>query len=81
MASTMSAAYLRRCAGKKRSTKDEALKDRKSLVQNTGRPLGSFNVYRCDQCLGYHVGGAGNHWMTRTRRTGKRPNKRMRGRI
>lgn len=73
----MSAAYMRRCARKKRfETKEEAQKARAALAAKLGKTITS---YMCDQCLGYHVGSADNRFMTRNR-TGKRPNKRMRGR-
>jgi len=75
----MSAAYMRRCARKKRhETKDEAVAARAALLGGTGKK--TVNVYRCDQCLGWHVGRGDGHYITRNR-TGKRPNKRMRGRV
>lgn len=85
----MSAGYLRRCSGKRGSegerqpkeiAKAAAEKARKALAAKTGRPISDFSVYRCDQCLGYHVGGSARPYISRTRRAGKRLNKRMRGR-
>lgn len=77
----MSAGYMRRCAGKKRfETKPEALTGRARLAASLKLRADHFMVYRCDQCLGFHVGNATNSFLTRTRRSGKRPNKRMRGR-
>lgn len=74
----MSAAYMRRCARKKRfETKNEARQAKGALAGNTGAPV---SVYRCDQCLGWHVGGTTGVFISRSR-TGKRPNKRMRGRV
>lgn len=74
----MSAAYMRRCARKKRfETKGEAMKGRTALSSETGAKAG---VYRCDQCLGFHIGKSDGRFKTRLR-TGKRPNKRMRGRM
>jgi hypothetical protein len=74
----MSAGYMRRCARKKRyGDKPEASKAKGALAGNTGA---SVNVYRCDQCLGWHVGKADGAFISRNR-TGKRPNKRMRGRV
>jgi hypothetical protein len=73
----MSAGYMRRCAQKKRfETKAEASEARASLAADSSAPV---SVYLCDQCLGFHVGRAGGRFKTRNR-TGKRPNKRMRGR-
>lgn len=73
----MSAGYMRRCAGKKRyENKEEARKAKGALAGNTGA---SVNAYRCDQCMGWHVGNTGGVFITRSR-NGKRPNKRMRGR-
>jgi hypothetical protein len=78
----MSAGYMRRCSGKGRhETKTGASAQRSALAASLGLPTSKFSVYRCDQCLGWHVGGAANAFITRTRRTGKRPNKRMRGRV
>jgi hypothetical protein len=76
----MSAGYMRRCAGKDRH-ESRALGSaaRARLAASLKMRVDQFTVYRCDQCLGWHVGGAGRSFQTRTR-TGKRPNKRMRGR-
>jgi hypothetical protein len=76
----MSAGYMRRCSGKKRQSEAEAKQHRKKLAAKLMKPISAFSVYPCDQCLGHHVGGAANAFITRTRRSGKRPNKRMRGR-
>lgn len=74
----MSASYMRRCARKRRyENKDEAVKAR---AAKAGKTSAAINAYRCDQCLGWHIGGANGHYISRNR-TGKRPNKRMRGRI
>ena len=75
----MSAAYMRRCARKKRyGTKEEADKARTALSKLETQHKSA--VYRCDQCLGWHIGRTAGFYITRNR-TGKRPNKRMRGRI
>lgn len=75
----MSASYMRRCAGKTRfENKAEAQESGTAMVATTGKPK---SVYRCDQCLGWHIGNVGARFMTRARRRGKRPNKRMRGRM
>lgn len=77
----MSAGYQRRCARKKRhETESAANGQRTALAAKHKLPAGRLSVYRCDQCLGWHVGGADNVFITR-RRNGKRPNKRMRGRV
>jgi hypothetical protein len=71
---------MRRCAGKARHEEREGAEgQRAGLVQRYGLTRGRMDVYRCDQCLGWHVGGANNVFITR-RRSGKRANKRMRGR-
>lgn len=71
---------MRRCAGKDRhDTESGAAAQRAALAGKYGLPPGRMSVYRCDQCLGWHVGGANNVFVTR-RRSGKRANKRMRGR-
>lgn len=77
----MSAGYLRRCAGKERRHEDRtaAARHRAALAASKKISKDSLSVYRCDQCLGWHVGSAGGAFKTR-RRTGKRPNKRLRGR-
>lgn len=68
---------MRRCARKKRfETRAEAQQARTSLAADR---VGPVSTYRCDQCLGWHVGNAGGVFITRNR-NGKRPNKRMRGR-
>jgi len=78
----MSASYLRRCAGKHRyESKTEAATSRAGLVGSKGWKGNPLDVYRCDQCLGWHVGNAKGKHMTRLRRRGKRPNKRLRGRV
>lgn len=77
----MSAGYMRRCAGKDRhGTKAEAFDRRSSLAAKNGKPVSAYTVYRCDQCLGLHVGGTGGSFVTRSRRPGKRANKNRRGR-
>lgn len=74
----MSAAYMRRCARKKRyENKDEAVKARAAMSRKV---FSGTNAYRCDQCLGWHIGRADGHYISRNR-NGKRPNKRMRGRV
>ena len=73
---------MRRCVGKQRlETKQEAIAQRGVLAASVRR-VGTkpISVYRCDQCLGWHVGNTGGVHATRHRRSGKRPNKRMRGR-
>lgn len=76
----MSAGYMRRCSGKNRhETKEGAEGQRAGLVKRYGLSPGQMDVYRCDQCLGWHVGRARNVFITRTR-SGKRANKRLRGR-
>lgn len=78
----MSAGYLRRCAGKDRcETRREAGAARKALAASLRLPIDKFSIYPCDQCLGWHVGGAGHTFQTRTRRRGKRAGKKMRGRL
>jgi hypothetical protein len=77
----MSASYLRRCAGKGRhADKAGAAQARKALAAAKGLPVARLTVYRCDQCLSYHVGNAGRMFVTRKRRPGKRANRRLRGR-
>lgn len=77
----MSAGYMRRCAGKNRhENRGGATGERAHLVVKFKIRKDRISIYRCDQCLGWHVGGAGNAFITRNR-TGKRPNKRMRGRV
>lgn len=72
---------MRRCAGKTRhEDKSGAAAQRAALVAAKKIRTDQLSVYRCDQCLGWHVGGAANAFITRTR-TGKRPNRRMRGRM
>lgn len=74
----MSAAYMRRCARKKRyENKEEAVKARSAMAERSSSVM---NAYRCDQCLGWHVGRGNGHYISRNR-NGKRPNKRMRGRV
>lgn len=78
----MSAGYMRRCAGKKRhETRENADDARDLLCSDQGLKKAALHVYRCDQCLGWHVGGPQGRYMTRRRRPGKRANKRMRGRV
>jgi len=77
----VSAGYLRRCAGKKRyESSDRADRGRNALCQHYRLRKDAVSVYRCDQCLGWHVGRSGNYLITR-KRSGKRPNKRLRGRV
>lgn len=72
---------MRRCAGKNRhETKSGAAAERSSICAKAKIRTDKISVFRCDQCLGWHVGGSGNSFKTRTR-TGRRPNKRMRGRV
>lgn len=76
----MSAAYMRRCSRKQRhETESGAAAQRTALRAAYAIPKDALSVYRCDQCLGWHVGGTGGKFITRKR--GKRPNKRMRGRM
>jgi hypothetical protein len=71
---------MRRCARKDRhESKGGAAAQRAALAGKYELPPGRLDVYRCDQCLGWHVGGADKKFVTR-RRSGKRANKRMRGR-
>lgn len=79
----MSVAYMRRCSGKERhQTKGEANDHRSALIVSKRRVgNGQMSVYRCDQCLGWHVGRPTNAFNTRNRRRGKRANKRLRGRV
>lgn len=78
----MSAGYMRRCARKKRfEEKSEAISAMVALKSSKSvRKPGEINVYRCDQCLGWHVGNGKAVFVTRSR-NGKRPNKKMRGRM
>ena len=77
----MSAGYMRQCAGKKRfDTKSDAMDARGALAASLGLSKDKFHAYQCIQCLGWHVGGSSNAFITRSR-TGRRPNKRMRGRV
>jgi hypothetical protein len=77
----MSAAYLRRCAGKNRhEQRGGACGERAHICAKHKISKDRLSVYRCDQCLGWHVGGAGGAFISR-KRTGKRPNRRMRGRV
>lgn len=72
---------MRRCAGKKRyEQRSDAVAGRSALVRAKKMRGDSLGVYRCDQCLGWHVGKVGNSFVTRNK-TGRRPNKRMRGRV
>jgi hypothetical protein len=74
----MSAGYMRRCARKKRfENKLDATKAKAALAGSKGQAV---SAYRCDQCLGWHVGNTAGVFITRNR-NGKRANKRMRGRI
>ncbi len=77
----MSAAYLRRCAGKDRHEARSGADTQKAVMVAKGARRDAISVYRCDQCLGWHVGGAGHAFISRKRRSGKRPNKRLRGRV
>ena len=73
---------MRQCAGKARhEDKDAADAERKRLIRRYMVRPDSVSVYRCSQCLGWHVGRSRNVHVTRQRITGKRPNKRMRGRV
>lgn len=78
----MSVSYMRRCSGKDRHEDKAAANQRRaSLRASPDRRTPALTVYSCDQCLGWHVGGAGQFYKSRQRRTGKRPNKRLRGRV
>lgn len=78
----MSASYMRKCAGKQRyETRDEAARKRAALCGSEGRSTQDVSVFRCDQCLGWHTGRTARTFKTRQRRPGKRPNKRLRGRV
>lgn len=78
----MSAGYMRRCAGKVRhEDKQAAARHRTALGSDKKLKKDALCVYKCDQCLGWHVGQSTNSFLTRRRRAGKRPNKRMRGRV
>lgn len=78
----MSAAYLRRCAGKERhESRTDAAGEKSSITGGFQLSKGRVSVYHCDQCLGWHVGGSNSRFRSRRRRSGKRPNKRMRGRV
>lgn len=77
----MSAGYLRRCAGKERlDTRQEAVQRRAALSAGRDVDKHKLHVYRCIQCLGYHVGRPTRKFITQRRRSGKRANRRMRGR-
>lgn len=78
----MSASYLRRCASKRRhEDRAGAVVEKAGLVARKGIDPDTVSVYRCDQCLGHHVGGSRQAFVSRKRRSGKRPNKRLRGRV
>jgi hypothetical protein len=78
----VSAGYMRRCAGKDRhENREVAGAARKKLSASTKLPISQFSIYRCEQCMGWHVGRAGHTFQTRTRRPGKRAGKKMRGRL
>lgn len=82
----MSATYMRRCAGKDRhETQAEAVGHRGALKAAKNFKRAKVDVYRCDQCLGWHVGRGNKSFSTRERQRGrrgaKRPNRRMRGRV
>lgn len=78
----MSAGYMRRCSGKERfGSKSEASDKLLALASAAAVSRSRMSTYRCDQCLGWHVGGSANRYISRRRRSGKRPNKRMRGRV
>lgn len=78
----MSASYLRGCAQKRRhETREGAGGEKAALVAKTNESADKVSVYRCIQCGGWHVGHAANRFITRRRRSGKRPNKRLRGRV
>jgi hypothetical protein len=73
---------MRRCAGKRRwEDKAQAAQARAAMCAARRLLVGNWSVYRCDQCLGWHVGGSSNTFHTRMHRKGKRPNKRLRGRV
>lgn len=73
---------MRRCAGKKRyETSSKADGARTSICNSYALERSQLDVYRCDQCLGYHVGHSKNFYISRKRRSGKRANKRLRGRV
>lgn len=81
----MSAAYMRRCAGKQRKeTEQQAIDQRTALCAAKGISTSQMDVYPCDQCLGWHVGGNRKVFNTRARGRGrrgpKRPNRNRRGR-
>jgi hypothetical protein len=77
----MSATYMRQCTGKNRhETQAGASGQRASLAAARNLPVSTWHVYSCEQCLGYHVGRNKRVLVTRRRRSGKRANKRMRGR-
>lgn len=76
---------MRRCAGKERlDTREEATGRKVALALAKGVPPSKLCAYHCDQCLGYHVGGATNHFISRQRYRGrrgvKRANRNRRGR-
>lgn len=73
---------MRRCAPKenRHETRDDANKARAALRAAHRLPADALSVYKCDQCLGYHVGRSSGAFITRQRRSGKRANRRMRGR-
>lgn len=48
---------MRKCVGKVRhETRDDAKKAVRTLVENRNVNRSSLNIYRCDQCGGFHVG-------------------------
>lgn len=78
----MSAGYMRRCAGKKRhESREQADAARRRKAGGQGERAQKYRSYRCNQCLGWHEGDGDHRMQTRTRRSGKRANKRMRGRL
>lgn len=77
----MSGGYMRKCAGKKRfESRAEAVQSKSGLTASKSFKQGTVHTYRCDQCLGWRVGNSGFKVHIR-HRTGKRPNKRLRGRV
>lgn len=56
----MSAGYMRRCASKRRHDEHESAEcQRRQLVRAGKARMVNTNTYRCDQCLGWHVGHIG----------------------
>lgn len=81
----VSATYMRRCAGKKRyESRQEAIIGRFGLEAASTFQKTQVSAYRCDQCLGWHLGGGSKKHISsqkfRGRRGVKRANKNRRGR-